>query len=77
MFKNKIIMITGGTGSFGTAVLERFLSEDIKEIRWDVIILIIGGLSLGAGVVKTGLDEWLGMQFNIEGLSIYFIVLNF
>ena len=26
-------MITGGTGSFGNAVLERFLSSDIKEIR--------------------------------------------
>ena len=49
-------------------------TEDIKEIRWDVIILIIGGLSLGAGVVKTGLDIWLGLQFNIDGLSIYLIV---
>ena len=52
-------------------------TEDIKEIRWDVIILIIGGLSLGAGVVKTGLDDWLGMQFNIEGLNIYLIVIIF
>lgn len=33
MFKNKILLITGGTGSFGNAVLERFLSTDIKEIR--------------------------------------------
>jgi UDP-glucose 4-epimerase len=33
MFKNKILMITGGTGSFGNAVLKRFLSEDVKEIR--------------------------------------------
>lgn len=33
MFKNKILMITGGTGSFGNAVLKRFLSTDIKEIR--------------------------------------------
>jgi UDP-N-acetylglucosamine 4,6-dehydratase/5-epimerase len=33
MFKNKILMITGGTGSFGNAVLRRFLSSDIKEIR--------------------------------------------
>lgn len=52
-------------------------TEDIKEIRWDVIILIIGGLSLGAGVVKTGLDDWLGMQFDIEGLNIYLIVTIF
>ncbi len=33
MFKNKILLITGGTGSFGNAVLNRFLDIDIKEIR--------------------------------------------
>jgi UDP-glucose 4-epimerase len=33
MFKNKVLLITGGTGSFGNAVLRRFLSTDIKEIR--------------------------------------------
>jgi len=33
MFKDKIIIITGGTGSFGNAVLNRFLNTDIKEIR--------------------------------------------
>ena len=33
MFKNKTLLITGGTGSFGNAVLRRFLSTDIKEIR--------------------------------------------
>lgn len=33
MFKNKTLLITGGTGSFGNAVLKRFLETDIKEIR--------------------------------------------
>ncbi|KLU15995.1 MULTISPECIES: UDP-N-acetylglucosamine 4,6-dehydratase/5-epimerase [Xenorhabdus] len=33
MFKNKILLITGGTGSFGNAVLRRFLNTNIKEIR--------------------------------------------
>jgi UDP-glucose 4-epimerase len=33
MFKNKTLLITGGTGSFGNAVLERFLDSDIGEIR--------------------------------------------
>ena len=33
MFKNATLMITGGTGSFGNAVLERFLDTDIGEIR--------------------------------------------
>lgn len=32
-FKNKTLLITGGTGSFGNAVLRRFLSSDITEIR--------------------------------------------
>ncbi len=33
MFNNKVLMITGGTGSFGHAVLKRFLSTDVAEIR--------------------------------------------
>lgn len=33
MFKNKTLLITGGTGSFGNAVMKRFLNTDIKEIR--------------------------------------------
>lgn len=33
MFKDKVLLITGGTGSFGNAVLNRFLDTDIKEIR--------------------------------------------
>src|SRR5574344_1974409 len=33
MFKDKILLITGGTGSFGNAVLKRFLDSDLKEIR--------------------------------------------
>lgn len=33
MFINRVLMITGGTGSFGNAVLKRFLSTDINEIR--------------------------------------------
>ncbi len=33
MFKDKILLITGGTGSFGNAVLNRFIDTDIKEIR--------------------------------------------
>ena len=33
MFKGKTLLITGGTGSFGNAVTQRFLETDIKEIR--------------------------------------------
>jgi UDP-glucose 4-epimerase len=33
MFSNKTILITGGTGTFGNAVLHRFLETDVREIR--------------------------------------------
>lgn len=33
MFKDKVLMITGGTGSFGKTVINRFLSTDVREIR--------------------------------------------
>jgi len=33
MFKGKILLITGGTGSFGNAIMKRFLNTDLKEIR--------------------------------------------
>ena len=33
MFKDKVLLITGGTGSFGNAVLRRFLDNDLREIR--------------------------------------------
>ncbi len=33
MFKDKVLLITGGTGSFGNAVLRRFLSSELREIR--------------------------------------------
>ena len=33
MFKGKTLLITGGTGTFGNAVLKRFLKTEIKEIR--------------------------------------------
>src|SRR5699024_6323407 len=33
MFINKTLLITGGTGSFGNAVLDKYLKSDLKEIR--------------------------------------------
>lgn len=33
MFNGKVLLITGGTGSFGNAVLKRFLNSGLKEIR--------------------------------------------
>ena len=33
IYKNKVLMITGGTGSFGGEALKQFLNSDLKEIR--------------------------------------------
>ena len=33
MFKNKTLLISGGTGSFGNAVLDKFIESELKEIR--------------------------------------------
>ena len=33
MFKDKVLLVTGGTGSFGNALIKRFLCSEIKEIR--------------------------------------------
>ncbi|QOG12728.1 SLC13 family permease [Arcobacter sp. FWKO B] len=49
-------------------------SDDIRAIRWDVIILIIGGLTLGLGVTKTGLDIWFATHLP-QGLNSIFILL--
>jgi sodium-dependent dicarboxylate transporter 2/3/5 len=34
-------------------------SSDVRELPWDVLLLLAGGLSLGVGVKETGLAEWL------------------
>jgi solute carrier family 13 (sodium-dependent dicarboxylate transporter), member 2/3/5 len=51
--------------------------DDISKIRWDVIILIIGGLSLGLGVSKTGLDIWFATLINVQDMGIFLVVLIF
>ncbi len=33
MFDNRVLLVTGGTGSFGNAVVRRFLKTQIREIR--------------------------------------------
>ena len=40
-FKGETLLITGGTGSFGNAVLNRFLNTDIGENRWVEKLMII------------------------------------
>lgn len=52
-------------------------ADDICKIRWDVIILIIGGLSLGLAVSKTGLDIWFATLISTDGLSILLLMFVF
>ena len=42
LFKDKVLLITGGRGSFGNAVLNRFLKTDIGEIRISSLGVVIG-----------------------------------
>lgn len=51
--------------------------DDIRELRWDVIILIIGGLSLGLAVAKTGLAAWFAGLFPLEHVALTGIVALF
>jgi sodium-dependent dicarboxylate transporter 2/3/5 len=52
-------------------------ADDICKIRWDVIILIIGGLSLGFAVSKTGLDIWFATLISTDHLSMLWIMFIF
>jgi len=52
-------------------------ADDIATIRWDVIILIIGGLSLGLAVSKTGLDIWFATLISTDGVSVLLLMFIF
>jgi FlaA1/EpsC-like NDP-sugar epimerase len=53
MFDEKVLLITGGTGSFGNAVLQRFLSSDLREIRIfsrDLVVMRKNKMTCGTGI---------------------------
>jgi len=50
-------------------------SDDICTIRWDVLLLIAGGLSLGLAVTQTGLAQWLVGLLPLQGLPNLAVVL--
>ena len=66
MFDNKILLITGGTGSFGNAVLRRFLNLKVKEISFS------GETTLETEkfAVKVGILRWISESFLIRGKII-------
>jgi len=52
-------------------------ADDMNKIRWDVIILIIGGLSLGLAVSHTGLDSYIATLIPMEGFSALLLMFIF
>ncbi len=50
-------------------------ADDICEIRWDVLLLIAGGLSLGLAVTETGLADWLVSSLPLDRLSSAAVIL--
>ncbi|MBU0631559.1 DASS family sodium-coupled anion symporter [bacterium] len=52
-------------------------ADDMTKIRWDVIILIIGGLNLGLAVSKTGLDLYIASLISTDSLSILWVMFIF
>lgn len=55
-----------------TATLD---GDDLKELSWDVLLLIAGGLSLGVAVRDSGLADWLVQQLPLSTLSVVGIAL--
>ena len=66
MFKNKVLLITGGTGSFGNAVLSKFLTSDFKEF-----ILLSSSIKLRKTKEKKSKPNKEGLKF--FALSIFYL----
>ncbi len=58
----------------GTGILN---SKDIRNLPWDILLLITGGLALGVGMKHTGLATWTVDQLPLDGWSPYLMVLGF
>jgi solute carrier family 13 (sodium-dependent dicarboxylate transporter), member 2/3/5 len=56
------ITVLSVTGVIGVA--------EIRQLRWDVLILMAGGLSLGVAVTETGLAAWLVGELPVKGLGL-------
>lgn len=51
--------------------------DDVQEIRWDVIILIVGGLSLGMAVGNNGLAVWFAELFDLSQIGLFAVIMIF
>lgn len=59
---------------FGTGILT---VKDFRALSWDVLMLMGGGLCLGAAITQSGLAAWLIALFPVGGLSIFWIMALF
>ena len=75
IFKDKVLLITGGTGSFGNAVLRRFLASDIKEIRMIKQIMDEG---MRLGIFQIHSTQWAAMMmlYSLKGLEAPYLKNN-
>ncbi len=48
--------------------------HDFNRLEWDVLILMAGGISLGAGITATGLDEWIMESFAFGDLTPFALI---
>ena len=48
--------------------------QDFNRLEWDVLILMAGGIALGSGITRTGLDVWIMGAFPFEDLSFFLLV---
>jgi sodium-dependent dicarboxylate transporter 2/3/5 len=75
------IAITGAIALFAIPVRPKagtFLLDwsDLKELRWDVLILFGGGLALASAIGSTGLSEWIGLLIaDLEALPNWLMIL--
>lgn len=59
---------------FGTGVLN---AGDLRNMSWDVLLMMGGGLCLGAAISESGLALWLVEQLPISGLSVFWLMVMF
>lgn len=57
---------------FGLRILQ---PDDLKEVGWDVLFIVAGGISLGVAMQQSGLSQWIVAQINLGGMGLFPILL--
>ncbi|MEM9364517.1 MAG: SLC13 family permease [Planctomycetota bacterium] len=59
---------------FGTGILQ---NRDLRDMSWDVLLMMGGGLCLGTVIAESGLADWLVAQLPVDGLGIFMLTALF